>query len=894
MPRKFFHSLPVLVLSFILFALPAAAAKRALFDNFHAQTAGNADWIIDTEQPIPVPTQSAITASTPDNYWLGAISTYGINLVKLGYTVATNTSALTYQNTSNPYDLSNYDVLIVDEPNSSFSAAEATAILNFVRDGGGLVAISDHSGSDRNSDGVDSPIAWNALDPTHLLGVHFGISTDANNNIVETSSNLNITFGDSIIAGAYGTVGSFAFHNGTTMTLYPAANPSVRGEVWMTGTAKGSTTNAMVASSVYGSGRVLFIGDSSPVDDGTAQPGNSSIFNGWEEATDSTLILNGTLWATRKVTVLDTIPPVITLTSPNGGEDWKAGSTHSITWTASDNAGGVLIDLSLSLDGGATYPTALAGNLANTGSYAWTVNTAEGTAFRIRATARDGANNSAADAGNANFTVSKWHITSTAGSGGSVAPSGITAVSQGAAQLYTLSAFTGFQVANVLVDGLSVGAVASYTFVNVLTNHTLDASFGVRMYTITASAGTHGQISPAGAVMVPYAGSQSFAITADAGFRIAGLTVDGVAVGALSSYTFSNVLAAHTISATFVVSLYTLSVTIDGPGAVAWTPNQVEYAPGTSVTLTATANGAAHFTGWSGALTGITNPASLVLNASAAVVAHFASDQFAVAAVPVVHGTIARQPDLPLYDYFSNVTLTANPRPGYAFSAWAGDQSSTANPLTVTVDGPIYLEADFIPVIDLTAPNGGETMTVGTSANITWAVSDSVPTATVDIELSRTGLGGPYEAIAMGVPNTGLYAWTVAGAGTDSAVVRATVHDADGFTGTDHSTSAFTIHGVLSAPNGRGRDFAIEPLAPNPVSRAARVFFTLPREANVRLTVVDLQGREVARLAEGMMAAGRHSANWTMARGGVTQPGVYLVRLDTPAGRRVRRWVVER
>ena len=894
MSTKLLRCLPLIVLSSILFALPAAAAKRALFDNFHAQTAGNADWIIDTDQPVPLPVQSAITASTPDNYWLGAISTYGINLVKLGYTVATNTSALTYQNASNPYDLSNYDVLIVDEPNSSFSAAEATAILNFVRDGGGLVAISDHSGSDRNNDGVDSPIVWNAMDPTHLLGVHFGVAADANNNIVQTSSNLNTTFGDSVITGAYGTVGSFAFHNGTTMTLYPAVNPKVRGEVWMTGTPQGSTTNAMVASSVYGSGRVLFIGDSSPVDDGTAQPGNSNIYNGWEEATDSTLILNGTLWATRKVTVLDTIPPVITLTSPNGGEDWKAGSAHAITWTASDNAGGVLVDLALSSDGGTTYPTVIATSVANTGSYSWSVSVPEGATYRVRATARDGANLTAADASNANFTVSKWHITATAGSGGTVSPSGDAAVTQGAAQLYTMGAFSGFQVADVLVDGGSVGAVSSYTFVNVLANHTLSASFGVRMFAITASAGTRGQISPVGTVQVPYGGSQTFAITADAGYRIAGVTVDGVAAGTVSSYTFSNVLAAHTISATFVVSLYTLAVTVDGPGSVSWTPNQVDYAPGTSVTLTATANGAAHFTGWTGSLSGSTNPASLVLNANASVVAHFASDQFAVDAVPLIHGTIARQPDLPLYDYFSNVTLTALPGPGYAFSGWSGDRSSTESPLTLTVDGPIYLEANFTPVISLTSPDGGENLTVGASASVTWTVSGSVSGASVDIELSRSGLAGPYEAITMGAPNTGLYAWTVAGAATDSARVRVTVHDSDGFTGTDRSSASFSIHGVLAAPRATVSEFAIEPLSPNPVSRAARVFFTLPRESNIRLSVIDLQGREVARLADGTLAAGRHTATWDMARGGLTQPGIYLVRLDTPAGRRVRRWVVER
>ena len=69
--------LGLIALSFAVFATPAAAAKRALFDNFHAQTAGNADWIIDTDQPLPLPGQATVTATTPTNYWLGAISTTG-------------------------------------------------------------------------------------------------------------------------------------------------------------------------------------------------------------------------------------------------------------------------------------------------------------------------------------------------------------------------------------------------------------------------------------------------------------------------------------------------------------------------------------------------------------------------------------------------------------------------------------------------------------------------------------------------------------------------------------------------------------------------------------------------------------------------------------------------
>lgn len=73
----------------------------------------------------------------------------------------------------------------------------------------------------------------------------------------------------------------------------------------------------------------------------------------------------------------------------------------------------------------------------------------------------------------------------------------------------------------------------------------------VTSFTIAASAGTNGSISPSGIVSVTQGSSQSFNITPAAGYAIASVTIDGVNQGAISSYTFSNVQANHSISATF-------------------------------------------------------------------------------------------------------------------------------------------------------------------------------------------------------------------------------------------------------------------------------------------------------------------------------------------------------
>ena len=70
-------------------------------------------------------------------------------------------------------------------------------------------------------------------------------------------------------------------------------------------------------------------------------------------------------------------------------------------------------------------------------------------------------------------------------------------------------------------------------------------------YTITASAGNGGMISPAGAVTVDEGKDQTFTITANNGYSIADVVVDGASVGAVDSYTFEDVTANHTINVTF-------------------------------------------------------------------------------------------------------------------------------------------------------------------------------------------------------------------------------------------------------------------------------------------------------------------------------------------------------
>ena len=87
-------------------------------------------------------------------------------------------------------------------------------------------------------------------------------------------------------------------------------------------------------------------------------------------------------------------------------------------------------------------------------------------------------------------------------------------------------------------------------------------------YTITASAGPNGSISPSGNVTVNQGLDKSFTITPDTGYNIADVLVDGNSVGAVSSHTFTSVTEDHSISATFSA---TVTDIVSNVVAVYWT-----------------------------------------------------------------------------------------------------------------------------------------------------------------------------------------------------------------------------------------------------------------------------------------------------------------------------------
>jgi hypothetical protein len=121
-------------------------------------------------------------------------------------------------------------------------------------------------------------------------------------------------------------------------------------------------------------------------------------------------------------------------------------------------------------------------------------------------------------------------IVAAAGANGAISPSGSVSLNSGANQTFTIAPSVNYKVSDVTVDGTSVGAVTSYTFSNLTANHTIVASFNSETYAIAASAGTNGSISPSGSVSVTQGASQAFTITANTGYQVKDVLVDGVSL----------------------------------------------------------------------------------------------------------------------------------------------------------------------------------------------------------------------------------------------------------------------------------------------------------------------------------------------------------------------------
>jgi hypothetical protein len=106
-------------------------------------------------------------------------------------------------------------------------------------------------------------------------------------------------------------------------------------------------------------------------------------------------------------------------------------------------------------------------------------------------------------------------------------------------------------VVDVKVDGVSAGAVSSYTFQQVTNSHTIEAAFAVDTHQIAASAGANGSIAPSGIISMDHGATKPVIISPFLDYHVADVVINGVSMGVIDTYTFDQINSNRTIQAAF-------------------------------------------------------------------------------------------------------------------------------------------------------------------------------------------------------------------------------------------------------------------------------------------------------------------------------------------------------
>ncbi len=285
--------------------------------------------------------------------------------------------------------------------------------------------------------------------------------------------------------------------------------------------------------------------------------------------------------------------------------------------------------------------------------------------------------------------------------------------------------------------------------------YSINANFAIDTYSITATAGPGGSISPSGTVVIAHGSNRTFSISADANYHVDNVTVDGTPIGPTNSYTFVNVTNSHTITATFAVDTYTLGVAsaygVPTPSGV--TTHSWNSVINASVSGSPVMNGTTQYvcSGWSGtgdagSGTGTTN--SFNITQDSTITWAWQPQYWGQWQVASGIGQVSEASGW--YNSGANVSITATPSNGYHFAGWTGDvplANTNDNPVTLTMDQARDISVNF--ELDI----GDVTITLSppdaVAAGAQWRLTSGPDTSWHNSGFVLTGLPGdqaPYTA----------------------------------------------------------------------------------------------------------------------------------------------------
>jgi hypothetical protein len=332
-----------------------------------------------------------------------------------------------------------------------------------------------------------------------------------------------------------------------------------------------------------------------------------------------------------------------------------------------------------------------------------------------------------------------------------------------------------------------------------------------------------------GVTTVNCGSNRTYTITPVAHHHIVDVLVDGASVGALDSYTFTDIRANHTIEASFAPDMFTLTTAVQGQGTITVTPMAPEYAYGTVVQLIANPPSWWQFMRWEGDASGTAGTINVTMDQNRSITAVFS-----------------------IQIYFD------------------------LRPSDFTL-GPGWVRGDFIAPPPFSAANID-----GASIRLNGTVAVD-PAAPVDL-----GVFSGFVRLSVRFLKNELGATLPLG---ELYILPATgMLGSDTFFGSDGvrlmASLLATTEGMETPPAGNDllavrevpATLAFARPTPNPSSGSVQLRIGLPRAGEASVGIYDLAGRQVATLMSGVQEAGWHDLRWN-GEGAAGGAGVYFALL---------------
>lgn len=492
-----------------------------------------------------------------------------------------------------------------------------------------------------------------------------------------------------------------------------------------------------------------------------------------------------------------------------------------------------------------------------------------------------------------NADVASHTITATAGTGGVISPIGAVAVTDAASQAFTVTPDPGYHIDSVLVDGFNQPAAVSagsYTFSLVVLDHTIRAVFKINTYTITATAGSGGLISPSGAVPVDYGQNQKFTFTPNDHYHIDSVLVDGGKQPVADSYTFNSVSNNHVIRVTFILDQNTITASAGANGNISPAGDvKVFYGHDQQFTMLPSFGFLVDSLIVDNALqtAGPGYTFANVINDHTIRVTFYHH----TATVYTVVDARWNLMSLPVYTPDSSAATVYNPVSSYSYEPGTGYVSSPmlarGKGYWLRFSSGSTISLNDTPIDELSIPVVQGWNMIGSISDTILAsaiTADPLSMSTSQFFLYKNG----YIKTDTIYPARGY--WVKASEAGTLTLVRAGLQ-----------VPAKTIHivplGELppAPPDGVTveipREFALEQNYPNPFNPVTVIRFALPKEAHVLLTVFNVLGQRVSVLADADMQAGYHEIRWDASS---IPSGMYFYRMQTLEYSAIRKLILAR